>query len=57
MIGGPHYPDLENRIQEEIQMIKQIYEVLSVHLLAKKPRLEVSEPGSITFTKADLERV
>ncbi|GFZ03392.1 hypothetical protein Acr_16g0000160 [Actinidia rufa] len=22
MIGGPHYPDLENRIQGEIQMIK-----------------------------------
>ena len=22
MIGGPHYPDLENRIQEEIRMIK-----------------------------------
>ena len=38
-------------------MIKQMYEVLSVHSPAKKLRKAISKPGSITFTKADLERV
>ena len=50
MIGGPHHPDLENRIQGEIQMIKQIYEVLLVHSSAKKMRITAMGPGSITFT-------
>ncbi|GFS32686.1 hypothetical protein Acr_00g0024030 [Actinidia rufa] len=57
MIGGPHHPELENRIQGEIQMIKQMYEVLSVYSSAKKSRTVASELESITFTKTDLERV
>ena len=57
MIGGPNHPDLENKIQGEIRMIKQMNEVLSVQSAAKKPRYVISELESITFTKADLERV
>ena len=57
MIGGPHHPDLKNRIRREIQMIKQMYEVLSVYSPTKKPRTAATKPVSITFTKADLERV
>ena len=38
-------------------MIRQMNEVLSVQSMAKKPRKMISEAGSITFTKADLERV
>ncbi|GFZ16802.1 hypothetical protein Acr_26g0000720 [Actinidia rufa] len=53
MIKGPKHLDLENRIQEEIRMIRQMHKVLSVQLLAKKPR----QPESITFTKADLKKV
>ncbi|GFZ19922.1 O-Glycosyl hydrolases family 17 protein [Actinidia rufa] len=57
MIGGPNHPDLENRIRGEIQMVRQMHKVLSVHLLAKKPRVVAGEPGSLTFTKDDLDRV
>ncbi|GFS35507.1 hypothetical protein Acr_00g0040260 [Actinidia rufa] len=57
MIGELRDPDLKNRIKGEIWVLKQIYEVLSVHSPAKKLRKETIEPGSITFTKADLERV
>ncbi|PSS08152.1 Topoisomerase [Actinidia chinensis var. chinensis] len=57
MIGGPRDTNLKNRIRREIQILKQIYEVLSVHSPAKKSRKEVTEPESITFIKADLERV
>ncbi|GFZ15723.1 hypothetical protein Acr_25g0001320 [Actinidia rufa] len=57
MIGGLRDPDLENRISGEIRVLKQMYEVLSIHSPAKKPRKETTESGSITFTKADLERV
>ncbi|GFY91447.1 hypothetical protein Acr_07g0016430 [Actinidia rufa] len=49
--------DLENRIRGEIQMIKQMYKVLSVHLPTKKLKTSATEPRSITFTKTDLERV
>ena len=38
-------------------MIRQIKEVLSVKSMAKKSRQMMSDPGSITLTKADLERV
>ena len=38
-------------------MIKQIHEVLLVQSPIKKPRQTTSEPRSITFTKANLERV
>ncbi|GFY96809.1 hypothetical protein Acr_11g0011150 [Actinidia rufa] len=34
-----------------------MHEVLSVHSLAKKPRVVAAELRSLTFTKADLERV
>ncbi|GFS35001.1 hypothetical protein Acr_00g0037250 [Actinidia rufa] len=37
----------------EIRIVKQMNEVLSVHLVAKKPRQSSSEPGSITFTEAN----
>ena len=57
MIGGPNYPNHENRILGEIRMIKQINEVLLVQSPAKKPRQASSKPGSITFTRVDLERV
>ena len=57
MTEGPHHPNLKNRIQGEIRMIKQMYEVLSIHSSAKKPRTTVTKLGSIAFTKADLERV
>ncbi|GFS37095.1 hypothetical protein Acr_00g0049800 [Actinidia rufa] len=55
MIGGPNHPNHKNRIQREIHIVKQIYKVLSVQPMAKKPRQTVIEPGSITFSKADLE--
>ena len=38
-------------------MIKQMYEVLSVQSPAKKLRQTTIEPGNITFTKANLEKV
>ena len=38
-------------------MIRRMNEILSVQSTAKKPRQTMSEPGSIMFTKADLERV
>ena len=57
MVGGLNHPDLENRIQGEIQIIKQMHEVLLVQSPAKKSRQSASEPKSITFTRADLERV
>ena len=57
MIGDPNHPDLENRIRGEIRMIRQMNEVLSVQSMEKKLRQMIFEPGSIVFTKADLERV
>ena len=57
MIEASKHIDLENRIWEEIRMIRQMNEVLSVQSSGKKPRQTMFEPGSITFTKADLERV
>ena len=38
-------------------MIKQMHKVLSVQSSAKKSRQSISELGSITFTRANLERV
>ncbi|GFS40881.1 hypothetical protein Acr_00g0071010 [Actinidia rufa] len=55
--GDDEGEHLENRIRGEIRVLKQMYEVLSIHSLAKKPMKEMIEPGSITFTKADWERV
>ena len=57
MISGPRDPDLKNRIKGEIWVLKQMYEVLSVYSLAKKPSKETTKSGSITFTKANLKRV
>ena len=57
MIWGLNYPVLENRIREEIRLIRQMNEVLSVQSMAKKPRQTVFELGSITFFKVDLEKV
>ena len=57
MIGAPYNPEMENRIWWEIRIVKQIYEILLVHPLEKKPKNSSFEPGSITFTKADLEKV
>ena len=52
---GPNHPDLENRIMGEIRIIKQMHEVLSVQSAMGKRRQCLCEPGSITFTKADIE--
>ena len=41
----------------EIRIVKQMHEVLSVQLVAKKPKQSSLERGSITFTRVDLERV
>ena len=41
----------------EIGIVKQMNEVLSVQLVAKKPRQSSFEPRSITVTKGDLVRV
>ncbi|GFS37695.1 hypothetical protein Acr_00g0053490 [Actinidia rufa] len=57
MIGGLHDLDLKNRIKGEILILRQILEVLLVHSSTKKLRKEAAELGSITFTKANLERV
>ena len=38
-------------------MIRQMNEVLSIQSMAKKPRQMMSEPGNITFTTDDLEKV
>ena len=57
MIGGPNHSDLQNRIQEKIRMIRQMNEVLSVQPMVKKPKQTMSKTRSITFTKADLEKV
>ncbi|GFZ05322.1 hypothetical protein Acr_17g0008940 [Actinidia rufa] len=57
MIGGPHYPNLKNRIRGEIRMFKQMHEVLSVQSPAKKSRVIAVEPMSLMFTKADLEKL
>ena len=38
-------------------MIKKMHEVLSIHSPAKKLKISATKPGSITFTKTDLERV
>lgn len=57
IIGGLNHPDLENKIWGEIEMIKQMHEVLSVQSPAKKPRQAVSKPGSIKFTRVNLEKV
>ena len=57
MIGGSHYPDLANKIQGKIRIIRQMHEVFSVQPTTKKPRQYQPEPGIITFTKAHLEQV
>ncbi|GFY90770.1 hypothetical protein Acr_07g0009670 [Actinidia rufa] len=57
MIGGPHNPELENRIRGKIRIVKQMHEVFSVQPVAKKLKHSSFELGSIIFTKADLKRV
>ncbi|GFZ09192.1 hypothetical protein Acr_20g0010000 [Actinidia rufa] len=57
MIGGPNDPSLENKIQNEIRMIRQMHEVLSVQSLPKKMKAAEAERECVTFSRADLERV
>ncbi|GFY95165.1 hypothetical protein Acr_10g0005500 [Actinidia rufa] len=57
MIGGPNDPSLESKIQNEIRMIKQMHEVLSVQSLSKKIKTAETERECVTFSRADLERV
>ena len=54
MIGGPHEPELENRIWKEINIVKKMNEYLSVHPMDKKPRQSSSESSSSTFTQVDI---
>ena len=46
MIGGPHHPNLENRIWGKILMIKKMYKVFLVHAPSKKLRSAASEWGT-----------
>ncbi|XP_057459277.1 uncharacterized protein LOC130749939 [Actinidia eriantha] len=57
MIGGPSHPNLENKIQSEIHMIRQMHEVLSVQSMPKKMKVAETKRECITFFRADLERV
>ena len=57
MIGGPNDPSLEGKIRNEIRMIKQMQEVLSVQAMPKKMKMAEVDKECITFSKADLERV
>ncbi|GFY80801.1 hypothetical protein Acr_01g0006100 [Actinidia rufa] len=57
MIGGPNHPNLENMFRGDNRIVKQMDEVLSVHPMVRMPRQGLSEPRSVTFTKADLKRV
>ncbi|GFY88776.1 hypothetical protein Acr_06g0007160 [Actinidia rufa] len=57
MIGGPNDPSLENKIRNEIRMIRQMHDVLSVQSLPKKMKAVEAERECITFSRADLERV
>ncbi|XP_057488466.1 uncharacterized protein LOC130774448 [Actinidia eriantha] len=57
MIGGPSYPNLENKIRGEIRMIRQMHEVLSVRSTPKRMKEAEAEKDCITFSRADLERV
>ncbi|GFS39667.1 hypothetical protein Acr_00g0064270 [Actinidia rufa] len=54
---GANHPNLKNRIQGEIRIVRQMYEVISVQPMAKKLKQTVSELENITFSKADLQRV
>ncbi|GFS39644.1 hypothetical protein Acr_00g0064080 [Actinidia rufa] len=54
---GLNHSNLENRIQGEIHIIRQMHEVFSVQLTMKKPTQGLFELGSIIFTNADLKRV
>ncbi|GFZ21762.1 hypothetical protein Acr_29g0009240 [Actinidia rufa] len=57
MIGGPNDPSLESKIWNEIRMIRQMHEVLSVQSLPKKKKAAETERECVTFSRADLERV
>ncbi|GFS29531.1 hypothetical protein Acr_00g0007120 [Actinidia rufa] len=57
MIGGPNDPSLKNKIRNEIRMIRQMHEVLSVQSVPKKMKAAEVEKECITFSRADLERV
>ncbi|GFS32499.1 hypothetical protein Acr_00g0023020 [Actinidia rufa] len=57
MTGGPNDPSLESKIQNEIRMIRQMHEVLSVQSLPKKIKTAETERECVTFSRADLERV
>ncbi|GFY85297.1 hypothetical protein Acr_04g0000350 [Actinidia rufa] len=57
MIGGPNDPSLESKIRNEIRMIKQMHEVLSVQSLPKKIKTAETERECVTFSRADLKRV
>ncbi|GFS37062.1 hypothetical protein Acr_00g0049520 [Actinidia rufa] len=57
MIGGPNDPSLESKIRNEIRIIKQMHEVLSVQSLPKKIKTAETEKECVTFSRADLEKV
>ncbi|GFS33863.1 hypothetical protein Acr_00g0030950 [Actinidia rufa] len=57
MIGGPNNPSLESKIRNEIRMIRQMHEVLSVQSLPKKMKAAETNRECVTFSRADLERV
>ncbi|GFZ15662.1 hypothetical protein Acr_25g0000710 [Actinidia rufa] len=57
MIGGPNDPNLVSKIWNEIRMIRQMHEVLSVQSLPKKMKATETERECVTFSRADLKRV
>ncbi|GFS36376.1 hypothetical protein Acr_00g0045620 [Actinidia rufa] len=57
MIGGPSDPNLENKIQSEIRMIRQMHKVLLVQTLSKRTKMTEVERECVTFSKVALERV
>ncbi|XP_057510747.1 uncharacterized protein LOC130793111 [Actinidia eriantha] len=57
MIGGPSHLNLENKIQSEIHMIRQMHEVLSVRSMPKRMMEAEAEKDCITLSRAVLERV
>ena len=50
-------PILRIRFEGEIRIFKKMNKILSVQPTTRKPRQGLFEPGSITFTKANLEWV
>ncbi|GFZ08576.1 hypothetical protein Acr_20g0003840 [Actinidia rufa] len=57
LVRDEHLKNLENKIRNEIRMIKQMHEVLSVQSLPKKMKAAKAERECVTFSRTDLERV